>query len=692
MEQRKAEHNKYKLGQKLAASKKYTVSSSNDHPGFPIGNQDDNKAPLKKRLNDIKASLFDFNNEVNDLGDKLSSNDDNKKLYAKASALKEQLEKDVAINQERTYYGTEDNYEQYDEFSYDNSSSSSNSKTDDYKQDNAITDNEHNTKKEQQKSKYMRDKKIDMAVHKGLTVAKLGFDVAETAANSDNATEAVLAPVTETTKTVLREVDTHTQMGKDFSPITHTAQNITAISSSVENSEFVGDGIEDGVKTVVGDKVKRVTYEVYDDWREAELKKVEERRERKEEQRKEKQFEKKDAEEKKKQKAKEDYANKNKEKQKAQFAEQGKREVAKKTVEKNAEIAAAVKDGASNIGIIAAAGAMIIIVVIVVVIMVVVYAISYPFSYITTEEEVVDDEGNISVIENHEENEVGVVIQHYHQIINQLIDNFNAENIDALFATASQYNNTGVVDPEVQAEYNEKKASYDLWLNDDNAWWDAYGDAYIRGEIPYPSDPGTPGDYPDYYYSSEELFMNGGTRGPIFEGFTWSEDTDGTRVPKGIIYNEMLAALATYNVKCWNEQIEEPEETEPPEESNPEDDADDSGYPPIKFEYLNDDTVSAFYDSMEFWKFSYYELTIDCEDNGQCCQRLVTKIIYDNYGVAVTEVKVPEPYCPGHYVIECLLELNFDMNMVFDRLKFNGEDMNSYSEILAQMQVDLAGG
>lgn len=355
--------------------------------------------------------------------------------------------------------------------------------------------------------------------------------------------------------------------------------------------------------------------------------------------------------------------------------------------------AAAGATAGTPVGLIIAAAAAIIVVVFIILIIVIILVIAaaFPFHYVTTEEEVIDDEGNVSVVEHHEEQEVGFVLQHYHNVIDNLINKFNTDVIDAVFASASDYNNSGVPNPEVQAQYEKDKASYDLWLNDDNAWWDAYGDAYIAGEIPYPSDPGSASDYPGYYYTEEEIYRAGGRRGPIFEGVMWAEDTDGTKVPLGKIYNEVLAALATYNVKCWNEEPEEPveteapEETDPPEETEGGDEADESGYPPIKFEYLNDDTVSGFYEGMKFWEFTTEEITIDCEADGQCCMEVVTVTIYDSEGIEIGTAKQDKPYCPGHWAIECKLKLNFNMDMVFDRLGFNSEDMDLYDDELTEI-------
>jgi len=356
--------------------------------------------------------------------------------------------------------------------------------------------------------------------------------------------------------------------------------------------------------------------------------------------------------------------------------------------------AAAAAGSSTPVGLIILAAAAIIVVVfiILIIVLILIIAAAFPFSYITTEEEVVDDEGNVSIVEHHEENEVSVVIQHYHQVINELIDNFNAEEIDALFASASAYNNSGVVNPAVQAEYNKKKADYEAYLSDDSAWWDANYDAYVSGKVDIPTNPGSANDYPGYYYTEEELYKAGQERGPIFEGIFWSEETDGTEVPKGKIYNEVLAALATYNVKCWNEQTEEPaetevqEETEPPEETGAGEETGESGYPPIKFEYLNDDTVSGFYEGMKFWDFKAIEVyDLDCPEEGVCCLKLVEKHYTDPDSGATTIWYEEVPYCPGHWGIECTLKLNFDMDMVFDRLGFNDEDMDLYDDELTEI-------
>ena len=89
---------------------------------------------------------------------------------------------------------------------------------------------------------------------------------------------------------------------------------------------------------------------------------------------------------------------------------------------------------------------------------------------------------------------------------------------------------------------------------------------------------------------------------------------------------------------------------------------------------------------MNFWKFWSEEIYgLDCPEEGACC----TKIVHAHYTDPDTGVTTPwtyeMKYCPGHWGIECTLKLNFDMDMVFDRLSFNDEDMDLYDDELTEI-------
>ncbi len=150
------------------------------------------------------------------------------------------------------------------------------------------------------------------------------------------------------------------------------------------------------------------------------------------------------------------------------------------------------------------------------------------------------------------------------------------------------------------------------------------------------------------------------TNSPIYEGYKWSSTTDGKKIPKNMLYNESLAALAAYNSQ--NLSDDKPGSAE-------------FSMPP--FEYLEDDIVENFYLSMKFWTFRTWQGSYPCPKHGKCCWRYGSKgqIIY---------------YCPGHYATYMELKFNFNMyTTVFPKLNLSEEYMDIYDEGLKEINKSL---
>lgn len=325
----------------------------------------------------------------------------------------------------------------------------------------------------------------------------------------------------------------------------------------------------------------------------------------------------------------------------------------KNTLESMKRAITAVKS--SGMMITAAAGSALIPILVVGFIIIIVIALFvFPFFYLSDDGDGSDDDTDSSKIV---ESDFKDTVLHYYEVMDKAVDDINAQ-IEAVLGTADEYSNTGVVDPEKYTDYLSQKSNYDEYMADSEAYYDNH---FFNPESPdycssdfnwYPTEPEE-----DYYYSESELYAQGMERGPIFEGFRWTEESTGTRVPKGQLYDEMLVALPVDNIK----------------------------HDMTKYVYLNDDIVYAFYTSMGFWQFTNYgQVFVDCPGNGECCSKRVEKTgsYTDPNGETHSYTYYEdEKYCPGHYVIELELIYDFDLDKTLnDVLEFDEDDMELYDD------------
>ena len=56
------------------------------------------------------------------------------------------------------------------------------------------------------------------------------------------------------------------------------------------------------------------------------------------------------------------------------------------------------------------------------------------------------------------------------------------------------------------------------------------------------------------------------------------------------------------------------------------------------------------------------------------------------------EEEVMVTYCPSHFYIVVNLQLDFDLDKVWDILDFNDDDEAIYTDVVEQMNKDLRGG
>ena len=279
------------------------------------------------------------------------------------------------------------------------------------------------------------------------------------------------------------------------------------------------------------------------------------------------------------------------------------------------------------------------IVLIVLIIAIVASFVFYPFFYITTE--TTDDDGNV-VSREIEDSDIADTIRHYYAVMNSVVDKINAD-IESIFEGGDEYNNTGVVNPQKKAQYDKDYQNYlDNLLYDDTI-----------------SEPEK-----DYWYTEDELSNMGMERGPIFEGYRWSPDTDAKKVPYGRLYDEMLCTIAAYNAKIMSK----------------------AGNNDIIF--MDDQTVESAYSDANFWELSNWKAGATCPNGGNCCTKKVPVTVYNDKGEAVGIKYESQTYCPGHFVIMIKLKLNFDLDEVWDTYGFDDQDKKNYDEIYKQLQKD----
>lgn len=302
----------------------------------------------------------------------------------------------------------------------------------------------------------------------------------------------------------------------------------------------------------------------------------------------------------------------------------------------------------SGMLLMAAAGSTIIpILGIVIVVIIILLLVMFPFFYISKdgkEEEI-------------EDSTFGETVLHYYEVMDGVVDEFNAE-IDAFLGDTSEYNNTGVENPEKKAQYDADYADYQEQVAAlESTYYDDTGEAFNNYVNTYGWDFNPQAPEKDYWYTYEELSSLGMERGPIFEGFVWDDESDAQRVPKGELYDEMLCTISTYNAKLM--------------ESGTSGD----------IIFMNDENVAAVYGGSDFWEFDHWEEGVDCPSGGACCSKTVPVEHHDDEGNLIDVTFEEVSYCPTHYVIKWGVWLDFDLDRIWDGYNFDEKDKETYDEV-----------
>lgn len=299
------------------------------------------------------------------------------------------------------------------------------------------------------------------------------------------------------------------------------------------------------------------------------------------------------------------------------------------------------------------------------ILLIIILFVLFPFFYISKD----------GKEEDIEESTFGETVFHYYEVMNKVVDDFNAE-IDKFLNSGNDYDNTGVENPEKKTQYDADYADYQVQVAAlENTYYDDTGEALNNYINTYGYDFNPQEPEKDYWYSYEELSGLGIKRGPIFEGFVMSDESDAARVPKGELYDEMLCTISTYNTKLMSR-------SETVGGSNDESEEDgESGVGNGEIIFMNDENVAAVYGGSDFWEFNHWEESVDCPSGGDCCSMTVVKANYDNKGNITGYSTVEEQYCPGHYVIMWEVKLDFDLDRIWDSYNFDEEDEKNYKEV-----------
>lgn len=311
-----------------------------------------------------------------------------------------------------------------------------------------------------------------------------------------------------------------------------------------------------------------------------------------------------------------------------------------------------------------AGGSVLPIILIVIMIAILVVLVVFPFFY--TSKDGKEDEIKDSTF--------GETVLHYYEIMDGVVDEFNAE-IDKFLHSGSDYDNTGVENPDKKAQYDADYAEY-------QAQYDSYMTDYDNYCATYPENWGAAPEAPDqdYWYSNEELSSLGMKRGPIFEGFRMSDESDAERVPKGQLYDEMLCTISTYNTKLMTRPETVGGSSEENGESSEDSESGESGGS-NDIILMNDENVAAVYGGSDFWEFNHWREDVDCPSGGNCCSITVQVANYDDKGNFIGYSNEEEKYCPGHYVIMWEVLLDFDLDRVWESYNFDEEDEENYEEV-----------
>lgn len=269
-------------------------------------------------------------------------------------------------------------------------------------------------------------------------------------------------------------------------------------------------------------------------------------------------------------------------------------------------------------------------------------------------------------------------IEHYSKIMDDVVKESNKE-ITTMFGKEN-----------IEQMQEESKYNYDM---------DGYNQAYSQYVIEHMqwqvSDDGS--DEPQAPNKSEYIISEKPKREQSkFEGYFWSDKTEGTSIPYGKLYDEVLCIAAAYNDSLMTDgkpviTYKEETVTDPDTgEEHTETVIDKIEYEPPSNDitYLTDSQVENLYRSGKFWDLSVYFDTTTCAG----CE---TEIVH---GKKPSDPNDPDSplvdytdeikFCPGHVKGIVTLTFNWDTTELVENLHAGSSYQMYYDMIWEQYQSD----
>lgn len=269
-------------------------------------------------------------------------------------------------------------------------------------------------------------------------------------------------------------------------------------------------------------------------------------------------------------------------------------------------------------------------------------------------------------------------IEHYNKIMDDVVKESNKE-ITNMFGKEN-----------IEQMQEESKYNYDM---------DGYNQAYSQYVIEHMqwqvSDDGS--DEPQAPNKSDYIISEKPKREQSkFEGYFWSDKTEGTSIPYGKLYDEVLCIAAAYNDSLMTDgkpviTYKEETVTDPDTgEEHTKNVIDKIEYEPPSNDitYLTDSQVENLYRSGKFWDLSVYFDTTTCAG----CE---TEIVH---GQKPSDPNDPDSplvdytdeikFCPGHVKGIVTLTFNWDTTELVENLHAGSSYQMYYDMVWEQYQKD----
>lgn len=184
-------------------------------------------------------------------------------------------------------------------------------------------------------------------------------------------------------------------------------------------------------------------------------------------------------------------------------------------------------------------------------------------------------------------------------------------------------------------------------------------------------------------------YYDGGKGNKKWEGYEWSPETEGTKIPTDKMYDETLWITAAYNDSIMTDG--EPvvhiktvtKENPDTGEEYEEEEIDYIDYVvPSEAVFMTDEQVKKMYDDAEYWDLSVCFEEYECEG---CETRSYTYTVVDNSTdpPTVTKKTGTKKYCPGHIKGVVCLKFNWSTDVLIEKLH-PGKSFDMFYDIIEE--------